>query len=162
EVSLWCEQREMSPAPTKVTEPGGATLARAGTLGWVSDPDPAFSRQVLMAIAPATTSATGTRKRGPVTRIWWRRGIRLGVARSFTHALQHLVCTHRQSGTSYLRAWCCVDASPQERGTSVVVVPHLRGYPAACWPSVSPGRVVRPPRVAPPVDPSPAAEPGTW
>src|SRR2546427_9413179 len=29
EVSLWCEQREISPAPTKVTDPGGATLARS-------------------------------------------------------------------------------------------------------------------------------------
>src|SRR5207244_4990681 len=92
----------MSPAPTKVAEPGGATLARGGTLGSVSDLDPAFSRQVLMAIAPATTSGTGTRRRGPVTRIGWRRGIRLGVARSFTHALQHLACTHRQGGEAIL------------------------------------------------------------
>src|SRR5207253_7595779 len=78
EVSLWCEQREMSPAPTKVTEPGGATLARIGTLSSVGAAGPRSSRQVDRT-RDAPSAQTRTRTVGGIS---WadRRRARSGIA----------------------------------------------------------------------------------
>src|SRR2546427_1544504 len=72
EVSLWCEQREISPAPTKVTDPGGATLARIGTLSSVGAAGPWSSRQVDRT-RDAPSAETRTRTVGGIRRADRRR-----------------------------------------------------------------------------------------
>src|SRR5690242_17526749 len=76
--------RAMFPAPIRVTDGSGVVLARIGAWGATGGAvgEERFSPHVLMSVAPATASAARTMWRSLVTRIWWRRGFRRGVARS--------------------------------------------------------------------------------